>query len=41
MRSKKNLVIGFLLLLLGIGPSSLSFPLSIFAGVVGIIVMHL
>ena len=41
MRSKKNLVIGFLLLLLGIGLSEYSLPLSVFAGVAGIVVMIL
>ena len=41
MRSKKNLVIGFLLLLLGIGLSEHSLLLSIFAGVAGIIMMIL
>ena len=41
MRSKKNLVIGFLLLLLGIGLSEHSLLLSIFAGVAGIVMMIL
>lgn len=41
MRSKKNLVIGFLLLLLGIGLSEHSLLLSIFAGVAGIGMMIL
>ena len=41
MRSKKNLVIGFLLLLLGIGLSEYSLPLSILAGVAGIVMMIL
>ena len=41
MRSKKNLVIGFLLLLLGIGLSEYSLPLSVLAGVAGIVVMIL
>lgn len=41
MRSKKNLVIGFLLLFLGIGLSECSLPLSIFAGVAGIVMMIL
>ena len=41
MRSKKNLVIGFLLLLLGIGLSEHSLLLSIFAGVAGIVIMIL
>ena len=41
MRSKKNLVIGFLLLLLGIGLSEHSLLLSIFAGVAGIVMMML
>lgn len=41
MRSKKNLVIGFLLLLLGIGLSEHSLLLSIFAGVAGISMMIL
>lgn len=41
MRSKKNLVIGFLLLLLGIGLSEYSLPLSVLAGVAGIIMMIL
>ena len=41
MRSKKNLVIGFLLLFLGIGLSEYSLPLSILAGVAGIVMMIL
>ena len=41
MRSKKNLVIGFLLLLFGIGLSEYSLLLSIFAGVAGIVRMIL
>ena len=41
MRSKKNLVIGFLLLFLGIGLSGDSLPLSILAGVAGIVMMIL
>ena len=41
MRSKKNLVIGFLLLFLGIGLSERSLPLSILAGVAGIVMMIL
>ena len=41
MRSKKNLVIGFLLLFLGIGLSEYSLLLSIFAGVAGIVMMIL
>ena len=41
MRAKKNLVIGFLLLLLGIGLSEHSLLLSIFAGVAGIGMMIL
>ena len=41
MRSKKNLVIGFLLLFLGIGLSEHSLLLSIFAGVAGIVMMIL
>ena len=41
MRAKKNLVIGFLLLLLGIGLSEYSLPLSILAGVAGIVMMIL
>ena len=41
MRSKKNLVIGFLLLFLGIGLSENSLPLSILAGVAGIVMMIL
>lgn len=41
MRAKKNLVIGFLLLLLGIGLSEHSLLLSIFAGVAGIVMMIL
>ena len=41
MRSKKNLVIGFLLLLLGIGLSEYSLPLSILAGVAGVVMMIL
>ena len=41
MRSTKNLVIGFLLLLLGIGLSEHSLLLSIFAGVAGIVIMIL
>ena len=41
MRSKKNLVIGFLLLLLGIGLSGDSLLLSILAGVAGIVMMIL
>lgn len=39
MRSKKNLVIGFLLLLLGIGLSEYSLPLSILAGMAGIVMI--
>ena len=41
MRSKKNLVIGFLLLFLGIGLSEYSLLLSILAGVAGIVMMIL
>ena len=41
MRSKKNLVIGFLLLFLGIGLSGDSLLLSILAGVAGIVMMIL
>ena len=41
MRSKKNLVIGFLLLFLGIGLSEYSLPLSVLAGVAGIVMMIL
>ena len=41
MRSKKNLVIGFLLLLLGIGLSEHSLLLSVLAGVAGIVMMIL
>lgn len=41
MRSKKNLVIGFLLLFLGIGLSEYSLPLSVLAGVTGIVMMIL
>ena len=41
MRSKKNLVIGFLLLFLGIGLSEYSLPLSILAGMAGIVMMIL
>ena len=41
MRSKKNLVIGFLLLFLGVGLSEHSLLLSIFAGVAGIGMMIL
>lgn len=41
MRSKKNLVIGFLLLLLGIGLSEQSLLLSVLAGVAGIVMMIL
>ena len=41
MRSKKNLVIGFLLLLLGIELSEQSFLLSVLAGVAGIVMMIL
>ena len=41
MPSKKNPVIGFLLLLLGIGLPEYSLPLSILAGVAGIIMMIL
>lgn len=39
MRSKKNLVIGFLLLLPGIGLSEQSLLLSVLAGVAGIVMM--
>ena len=41
MRSKKNLVIGFLLLLLGIGLSEQSLLISVLAGVAGIVMMIL
>lgn len=41
MRSKKNLVIGFLLLFLGIGLSEQSLLLSVLAGVAGIVMMIL
>ena len=41
MRSKKNLVIGFLLLLLGIELSEQSLLLSVLAGVAGIVMMIL
>ena len=39
MRSKKNLVIGFLLLLLGIELSEQSLLLSVLAGVAGIVMI--